>query len=142
MMHCMLVCGKGLGSTAPTAVAPPIPSLVAAKVAARAGTPNAFSTSGNVERLNFANGLLLTATLYTRFDAGLVAFADSGTMLVSAMVPREPRDARGAPCWLTAVSTPPAERSPRYFGKNCSAIATPVLRADTASTDQTSAGCA
>ncbi len=59
---------------------------VAVDNALRASHTKPWRHSDNAERLDPANGLLLAATLDALFDAGLVSFADNGTMLVSRRV--------------------------------------------------------
>ncbi|RYH00155.1 MAG: HNH endonuclease [Alphaproteobacteria bacterium] len=49
------------------------------------------------ERLDPANGLLLTANLDALFDAGLVSFETDGTMILSADLPTQSRDHLGLP---------------------------------------------
>ena len=63
----------------------------------RASHIKAWALSTNAERLDEANGLLLTANLDALFDRGLISFADDGAMLLSSHLPAEDRDAFGLP---------------------------------------------
>jgi len=49
------------------------------------------------QRLDGANGLLLTAELDALFDRGLISFDDSGGMLVSAQMPDTDRRTKPLP---------------------------------------------
>jgi hypothetical protein len=53
-----------------------------------------WNLASNPERLDPFNGLLLLPTIHAAFDAGLVAFDDVGTILLSSDLP--PRDAAAA----------------------------------------------
>ena len=58
----------------------------------RASHIKPWRLSTNEERLDPENGLPLVATLDALFDAGLIAFASDGAMLVSERLPAEERD--------------------------------------------------
>ena len=69
----------------------------------RASHIKPWKSSNNEERLDPANGLLLSANFDALFDAGLVTFDDSGHMLVSKLIstserkrPDYPRSRAGA----------------------------------------------
>ncbi len=53
------------------------------------------SNKAATDRINSANGILLTATLDALFDRGLIAFADNGTVLVSKIIDVEDRSRLG-----------------------------------------------
>ncbi|WP_426408751.1 HNH endonuclease [Bradyrhizobium ganzhouense] len=57
----------------------------------RASHIKPWRASTNQERLDPANGLLLSAHLDALFDSGLISFRDDGVMLISSSIP--PRDA-------------------------------------------------
>jgi putative restriction endonuclease len=60
--------------------------------AIRASHIKPWRLATNEERLDPANGLPLVATLDALFDAGLIAFASDGTMLVSGRLAAEERE--------------------------------------------------
>jgi len=60
--------------------------------AIRASHIKPWRLATNQERLDYRNGLPLVATLDSLFDAGLIAFADDGVMLVSGRLPAEERE--------------------------------------------------
>ncbi|HEX6041235.1 HNH endonuclease signature motif containing protein [Longimicrobium sp.] len=60
--------------------------------AIRASHIKPWRLSTNAERLDPANGLPLVATLDALFDAGLIAFAGDGSMLVSGRLSAEERE--------------------------------------------------
>lgn len=70
---------------------------ITTKQVLRASHAKPWRDSTNDERLDPANGLLLAAHLDALFDAGLISFADDGTMLVSGQVPPSDRAALGLP---------------------------------------------
>jgi len=74
--------------------------------AVRASHAVPWRDSTDSERLDPSNGLPLLANLDALFDAGLIAFADSGEMLVSPQLPREHYGALGIPARLRRVPTP------------------------------------
>lgn len=49
----------------------------------------------DAERLDVFNGLLLAPNFDAAFDAGFITFADDGTMIVSSMLDRAPRELLG-----------------------------------------------
>ena len=55
----------------------------------RASHIKPWAKSSNRDRLNPANGILLTAHIDALFNCGLISFADDGTMLVSAHIAGE-----------------------------------------------------
>ena len=55
----------------------------------RASHIKPWAKSSNRDRLNPANGILLTAHIDALFNCGLISFADDGTMLVSAHIADE-----------------------------------------------------
>lgn len=54
-----------------------------------------WADSNDAERLDPNNGLLLTANLHKLFDAGLISFEDSRTMLVSSKLPQSEQEIFG-----------------------------------------------
>jgi predicted restriction endonuclease len=63
----------------------------------RASHIKPWKISNNEERLDPANGLLLSANFDALFDAGLVTFDDSGHMLVSKLISTSERERLGLP---------------------------------------------
>jgi hypothetical protein len=63
----------------------------------RASHIKPWKISNNEERLDPANGILLSANLDALFDAGLVTFEDSGHMLVSELISATERKRLGLP---------------------------------------------
>ncbi|HET9245398.1 MAG TPA: HNH endonuclease signature motif containing protein, partial [Xanthobacteraceae bacterium] len=61
------------------------------EAALRASHIKPWRESSDRERLDPANGLLLTANLDALFNDGLIAFDDEGQMLVSAQLTRKDR---------------------------------------------------
>lgn len=72
----------------------------------------AWSRCDDRQRLDSANGLVLTAELDALFDRGLISFDDSGCMLVSAQVPDTARKLFGLPRPLRKA---PSGRQRRYL---------------------------
>lgn len=68
--------------------------------AIRASHAKRWADSTDVERLDPNNGLPLVGSLDALFDAGLIAFADDGDMLVSDLVTKSDRRILGVPCGL------------------------------------------
>jgi hypothetical protein len=63
----------------------------------RASHIKPWKRSTNRERLDPANGLLLTANIDALFDAGLVTFDENGKMIVSASIGKDERKRLGLP---------------------------------------------
>jgi hypothetical protein len=65
-----------------------LPRILLCSIAAllRASHIKPWAKSSNPDRLNPANGILLTAHIDALFDCGFISFADDGTMLVSAQI--------------------------------------------------------
>jgi hypothetical protein len=63
----------------------------------RASHIKPWRTSSNRERLDPANGLLLSANIDALFDAGLITFTYDGRMLVSKLVPASEKKRLGLP---------------------------------------------
>ncbi|HEP6274450.1 TPA: HNH endonuclease [Burkholderia vietnamiensis] len=78
----------------------------------RASHAKPWRLSDNSERLNPHNGLPLVATLDALFDAGLIAFEDSGRMLVSQHVDREHRQLLSLPA---ALRKPPSGKQKAFL---------------------------
>ncbi len=76
----------------------------------RASHIMAWSRSDDVQRLDGANGLLLTAELDALFDRGLIAFADDGGMLLSPQLPSAVRVLFGLPRALRKAPSPAQQR--------------------------------
>ncbi len=72
----------------------------------------AWSRSDDQQRLDGANGLLLTAELDALFDRGLISFDDSGGMLVSAQMPDTDRKLFGL---TRPLRSAPSRRQRRYL---------------------------
>jgi HNH endonuclease len=69
----------------------------------RASHIKPWKISNNEERLDPANGILLSANLDALFDAGLVTFEDSGRMLISKLISTTERKRLGLPRDLVRV---------------------------------------
>jgi hypothetical protein len=79
----------------------------------RASHIKPWRSSSNAERLDPANGLLLTAHLDAMFDAGLISFGDDGRMLVSMAIPlKDQRDFK-LPAFLRKK---PTQSEKKYLG--------------------------
>jgi hypothetical protein len=63
----------------------------------RASHIKPWKNSSNKERLDSANGFLLSANIDVLFDSGLVTFEDGGRMLVSKLIPAIERKRLGIP---------------------------------------------
>jgi hypothetical protein len=72
-----------------------------------------WSDSSDAERLDPNNGLLLTANLHKLFDAGLIAFEDSGPMLVSPQLSPAERKIFGVVG--QTLATTPSPRVAKYL---------------------------
>jgi predicted restriction endonuclease len=57
----------------------------------RASHVKAWRSSDDAERLDAANGLLLSAEIDALFDRGLLSFQDDGTMLLSSRLTKSDR---------------------------------------------------
>ncbi|BAI76546.1 hypothetical protein AZL_e02010 (plasmid) [Azospirillum sp. B510] len=68
--------------------------------ALRASHIKPWCESGNAERLDPNNGLILSATIDALFDRGLISFTDDGSMLVSAGISADDRALLGLPVSL------------------------------------------
>jgi hypothetical protein len=82
------------------------------QAALRASHSKPWRARDDAERLDPDNGLLLVATLDALFDAGLIAFADDGTMLVSHAVSAAEREMLGLPA---ALRRAPTRKQARYL---------------------------
>lgn len=80
------------------------------QAALRASHCKPWRESDNAERLDPDNGLILVATLDALFDAGLITFADDGTMLVSHLLDPTEREMLGLPAPLRRAPTPKQAR--------------------------------
>jgi predicted restriction endonuclease len=76
----------------------------------RASHIKPWGVSNHRERLDPANGLLLSANVDALFDAGLVSFDARGKMILSSLLPADERKRFGLPGNLTR-SPDRAERS-------------------------------
>jgi hypothetical protein len=79
----------------------------------RASHIKPWKNSRNKERLDPANGLLLSANIDALFDSGLITFGRDGRMLVSKSVPTRERKRLGLPRKLSRVP----DRSERAYLK-------------------------
>jgi hypothetical protein len=85
----------------------------------RASHVKPWRQSSHAERLDPANGLLLTAHLDALFDGGLISFRDDGRMLVSNELPRRDRSAFQLPSSLRKKPTQSEKKYLAYHRKHC-----------------------
>lgn len=81
--------------------------------AIRASHIKPWKCSTNEERLDSKNGLPLVASLDALFDAGLISFASSGTLIVSSVMPKSERQIFGLNS-QSLTKTPP-QKTVKYL---------------------------
>ena len=92
----------------------------ATRDAIRASHIKPWRYSTNEERLDPKNGLPLVASLDALFDAGLISFASSGTLIVSSVMPKSERQIFGLNS-QSLTKTPP-QKTVKYLAYHCDRV--------------------